>query len=121
VKNQKDTMAPPRKYPHLNQEQRDLHRKVQHSQIERRRRDKINTCLEELRTLVPKSTLQPNLHQLNVLENAVEYIKYLETRLGNYHNSCPPSPAKTEIEDSETDCFRNSIASNPMNITSILC
>jgi hypothetical protein len=50
-------------------------RRFAHSEIERRRREKINACLEQLKELVPTSANQIRLHQVEILENAVLYIK----------------------------------------------
>jgi hypothetical protein len=130
-------MAPPRKNPELSEKEREQYRKQQHSSIERKRRLKINKCMEELKKLVPKSNTQLYLHQLTILENACDYIRELQSMipqddmpvverdsdissntssLATYqaefkYEWSPPSPAKSEKEES----------ASPMNILSLLC
>lgn len=62
-------------------------RKLQHIEIERRRRDKISDCLEELKSLVPKSSHGNRLYQLTILENAIDYIRELKEKVERVSNS----------------------------------
>ncbi|KAH8553505.1 hypothetical protein BGW37DRAFT_485949 [Umbelopsis sp. PMI_123] len=64
-------------------DQREQLRKVSHSAIERRRREKINTKIQQLRQLIPSCADQDHLHKLNILQSAIEYINYLHAVLGN--------------------------------------
>ena len=48
---------------------------VPHAQIEKRRREKMNHCLDQLRMLVPECKGQDNLQKLDILEMTVNYIK----------------------------------------------
>lgn len=54
-------------------------RRINHSQIERRRREKTSQCLEELKKLIPSCQHQLNLAKLTILEQAVIYIKKLKS------------------------------------------
>lgn len=64
-------------------DQREQLRKVSHSAIERRRREKINTKIQQLRQLIPSCADQDHLHKLNILQSGIEYINYLHAVLGN--------------------------------------
>jgi hypothetical protein len=54
------------------QTEKDQKRKLTHSQIEKKRREKIQECLTQLHKLVPKNASQSNLQKLQILENTVE-------------------------------------------------
>jgi hypothetical protein len=54
------------------QTEKDQKRKLTHSQIEKKRREKIQECLTQLHRLVPKNASQSNLQKLQILENTVE-------------------------------------------------
>ncbi|KAG2172248.1 hypothetical protein INT43_004789 [Umbelopsis isabellina] len=64
-------------------DQREQLRKVSHSAIERRRREKINVKIQQLRQLIPSCADQDHLHKLNILQSAIEYIGYLHEVLRN--------------------------------------
>ncbi|KAJ3322471.1 hypothetical protein HDV06_003015 [Boothiomyces sp. JEL0866] len=57
-----------------------LQKKQNHSLNERKRREKLKSLIGNLKMLVPKSKSQ-NLQQIAVLENAVEYIKKVQSVL----------------------------------------
>jgi hypothetical protein len=59
-------------------DQRELARKVSHSAIERRRRERINDKIMQLKELIPSCADQDHLHKLNILQSAIEYIQYLQ-------------------------------------------
>ncbi|KAJ3329959.1 hypothetical protein HDU76_006756 [Blyttiomyces sp. JEL0837] len=67
---------------------RDRLRKISHSAIEKRRRDRTNLVLTRLKTIVPISAAitadpsAPPLHKLDVLERALDYIIELRGKLG---------------------------------------
>ncbi|CAG8716415.1 10880_t:CDS:1, partial [Ambispora leptoticha] len=78
---------PPR--PHHNQlvptdeplslaEKRELARKIAHSAIERRRRERINDKIVQLQKLVPSCAEQPQIHKMAILQGAIDYICYLQ-------------------------------------------
>ncbi|KAJ3128739.1 hypothetical protein HK101_005348 [Irineochytrium annulatum] len=56
-------------------------RKVSHSAIERRRRERINEVLMKLRDMVPKVRGDEGCNKIDVLGAAVEYIAELEGRV----------------------------------------
>ncbi|CAG8541192.1 1248_t:CDS:2 [Ambispora gerdemannii] len=59
-------------------EKRELARKIAHSAIERRRRERINDKIVKLQQLVPSCADQPQIHKLTILQSAIDYIGYLQ-------------------------------------------
>ena len=110
-------MAPPKKYPNLNLEQREKQRKLDHTRLERKRRDQMAYCFKRLKELVPKSNQQDQLHQIKILENAIEYIEQLKGSA-----EYPLSPANSNVESPDNqDCFcQSNVCSSCMHIESII-
>ncbi|KAF9183414.1 hypothetical protein BGZ51_004032 [Haplosporangium sp. Z 767] len=65
----------------VDQETRELMRKVSHSAIERRRRERINDKILQLKHLVPSCVDEDHLHKLSILQSTIEYIQYLKSVL----------------------------------------
>ncbi|KAF9435637.1 hypothetical protein BGZ76_005840 [Entomortierella beljakovae] len=65
----------------IDQETRDLMRKVSHSAIERRRRERINDKILQLKHLVPACVDEDHLHKLSILQSTIEYIQHLKAIL----------------------------------------
>ncbi|KAI9300790.1 Myc-type, basic helix-loop-helix domain-containing protein [Cunninghamella echinulata] len=59
-------------------DQREQARKVSHSAIERRRRERINDKIMQLKHLIPTCANQENLHKMSILQSAIDYITYLK-------------------------------------------
>lgn len=59
-------------------DQREKARKVSHSAIERRRRERINDKILQLKQLIPSCAEQDNLHKMSILQSAIDYISYLK-------------------------------------------
>lgn len=59
-------------------DQREQARKLSHSAIERRRRERINDKIVQLRQLIPSCADQEHLHKMTVLQSAIDYITYLK-------------------------------------------
>jgi hypothetical protein len=59
-------------------DQREKARKVSHSAIERRRRERINDKIFQLKQLIPSCVEQDNLHKMSILQSAIDYITYLK-------------------------------------------
>lgn len=59
-------------------DEREQARKVSHSAIERRRRERINDKIVQLRQLIPSCADQEHLHKMTVLQSAIDYISYLK-------------------------------------------
>lgn len=93
---------------------KEVLRKVSHSAIERKRRERINDRILILRRMVPKCSEHANIHKLTVLEYTIEYIRYLEEKLSlgmnneggceSYPSPCPTS-TRTHSLDSELDAL----------------
>lgn len=62
-------------------DEREQARKVSHSAIERRRREKINDKILQLRDLIPACSERENLHKMTILQSAIDYIVYLKTTI----------------------------------------
>ncbi|KAG0012092.1 hypothetical protein BGZ81_001776 [Podila clonocystis] len=62
----------------VDQETRDKMRKVSHSAIERRRRERINDKILQLKHLVPSCVDEDHLHKLSILQSTIEYIQHLK-------------------------------------------
>jgi hypothetical protein len=112
----------------LDAEQRKKARRTSHSDIERRRRLKINEQFEELRQLVPAcsqlSTAKRGgdlgLHKLDILQESVAFIKHLtecmasiEKRLQSQNHSQNPEQA---IRSSQRHMFQ---AVSPAIVSSV--
>ncbi|KAG0345854.1 hypothetical protein BG004_002945 [Podila humilis] len=65
----------------VDQETRDMMRKVSHSAIERRRRERINDKILQLKHLVPSCVDEDHLHKLSILQSTIEYIQHLKAAL----------------------------------------
>ncbi|RKP08979.1 hypothetical protein THASP1DRAFT_23123 [Thamnocephalis sphaerospora] len=85
-------------------DKRDHQRRVSHSAIERRRRERINSKMSQLRRLVPSCRGQDHLHKLSVLQGAIEYIHELRRELG------------IKDEASELDPFLNPAAADDADL-----
>ncbi|KAF9164061.1 hypothetical protein DFQ26_001848 [Actinomortierella ambigua] len=63
----------------VEQEAREMMRKVSHSAIERRRRERINDKILQLKHLVPACVDEDHLHKLSILQSTIEYVQYLKS------------------------------------------
>ncbi|CAO3629062.1 unnamed protein product [Cunninghamella blakesleeana] len=59
-------------------DQREKARKISHSAIEKRRRERINDKIMQLKNIIPACENQENLHKLSILQSAIDYITYLK-------------------------------------------
>ncbi|KAI8328291.1 hypothetical protein BD560DRAFT_417380 [Blakeslea trispora] len=92
-------------------DQREQARKMSHSAIERRRRERINDKILQLKELIPSCADRHNLHKMTILQSAIDYIVYLK---GIAHE--PSEPKQTaekkeggeELEEEEEDDWSNS-------------
>ncbi|KAI8900392.1 hypothetical protein BC833DRAFT_275095 [Globomyces pollinis-pini] len=66
-----------------NHEDKETIRKRNHSQIERRRREKMSECFNRLKELVPINHQQgtTNLQKLEILNNTILYIENIQYQL----------------------------------------
>ncbi|KAG9287087.1 hypothetical protein G9A89_000981 [Geosiphon pyriformis] len=67
-------------------ERRELARKISHSAIERRRRERINEKILQLQKMVPCCANQQHIHKLTILQGAIDYINYLQGLLAEKQN-----------------------------------
>ncbi|KAJ2551630.1 Sterol regulatory element-binding protein 2 [Coemansia sp. RSA 1933] len=80
----------------LTAEEKELKRKVSHSAIEKRRRERTNTVLRELQGIIPSLSKSGKIQKLEILEAAAEYIRDLTTA------PKPANEAETSSLHSET-------------------
>ncbi|KAK4510697.1 uncharacterized protein ATC70_005130 [Mucor velutinosus] len=66
---------------------KENNRRLSHSAVEKRRREKMNDKIERLKTLIPScksqfpTTVQQPIHKLSVLQAAIDYIQELHDQL----------------------------------------
>lgn len=75
-------------------DQREQARKVSHSAIERRRRERINDKILQLKQIIPHCADQENLHKLSILQSAIDYIIYLKKQ-AQQHDVDPSSSSSS--------------------------
>lgn len=104
-------------------DQREQARKVSHSAIERRRRERINDKISQLKDLIPACSDRENLHKMTILQSAIDYITYLKKVVDDLENNnnndhgpqqdIPISPKmindtkddKEEVEEEDEDAW----------------
>lgn len=87
-------------------DEREQHRRLSHSAIEKRRRERINDKIDQLKHLIPSccpssdalpsASMHQPLHKLSVLQAAIDYIHQLHDQL------IDEAPALLEKESSDT-------------------
>ncbi|RCI02476.1 hypothetical protein CU098_010134 [Rhizopus stolonifer] len=90
-------------------DQREQARKLSHSAIERRRREKINDKILQLKELIPSCADRDHLHKMTVLQSAIEYIDYLKNIVKQHELMTIQS------KDNQQDKDQN------MNLENMLC
>ncbi|CAO3609066.1 unnamed protein product [Mucor fragilis] len=103
-------------------DQREQARKVSHSAIERRRRERINDKILQLKDLIPSCADRDNLHKMTILQSAIDYITYLKKVIAD-----SPTLAEEDLEkllpdqiqksnsmlSKEVDQFTNQFSAHP--------
>ncbi|CEG64098.1 hypothetical protein RMATCC62417_01133 [Rhizopus microsporus] len=85
-------------------DEREQARKISHSAIERRRRERINDKIAQLKQLIPSCADRHNLHKMTVLQSAIDYIVYLRKvvqDLGKDPDQLPPKIKSKEPEQQQ--------------------
>ncbi|KAF9407065.1 hypothetical protein BGZ94_002836 [Podila epigama] len=86
----------------VDQETRDIMRKVSHSAIERRRRERINDKILQLKHLVPSCIDEDHLHKLSILQSTIEYIQHLKAYLPDSVVNSPMKKATNNNPNNKT-------------------
>ncbi|KAJ2397534.1 hypothetical protein GGI23_003502 [Coemansia sp. RSA 2559] len=73
-------------------EERERKRRISHSAMERRRRERTNNVIGELKDLIPWLRNEARMQKLEVLEQCVSYIKDLQQNQGLQSPSSAPAP-----------------------------
>ncbi|KAG9061465.1 hypothetical protein KI688_007459 [Linnemannia hyalina] len=111
----------------VDQETRDLMRKVSHSAIERRRRERINDKILQLKHLVPACIDEDHLHKLSILQSTIEYIQHLKSvlpeslaniKVGKATNSNPNNKT-TDMLDALGAGIANKVPLTPLMTTTL--
>ncbi|KAJ1904877.1 hypothetical protein LPJ81_002238 [Coemansia sp. IMI 209127] len=90
-------------------EEKETRRKISHSAIEKRRRERTNNVLRDLQNMVPWLSKSNKVQKLEILEAAAQYIKEMRlpsaTAGGCITNirSSPTLSASTHVDESDTD------------------
>lgn len=63
----------------LTAEEKELKRKISHSAIEKRRRERTNAVLRDLQNIIPGLSKSSKIQKLEILEAAADYIRHLAT------------------------------------------
>ncbi|KAI9257890.1 Myc-type, basic helix-loop-helix domain-containing protein [Sporodiniella umbellata] len=87
-------------------DEREQARKISHSAIERRRRERINDKITQLKDLIPSCAEGSNLHKMTVLQGAIDYITFLRKvveDLGKDPDQMPIKKKPKAVSDSEEE------------------
>ncbi|KAJ3175606.1 hypothetical protein HDU87_006103 [Geranomyces variabilis] len=87
---------------------RDHLRKVSHSAIERRRRERINDKIMQMKSLVPACANQDSLHKLRILEEAIQYIHILKGELAEARGGGERGHDEHDADDDDHDEHKTS-------------
>ncbi|KAJ2661076.1 hypothetical protein IWW48_002631 [Coemansia sp. RSA 1200] len=83
----------------LTAEEKELKRKISHSAIEKRRRERTNMVLRELQSIIPGLSKSGKIQKLEILEAAAEYIRDLTAApkpIGRMKTSSPYRQTKKQ-------------------------
>ncbi|KAJ2838940.1 hypothetical protein FBU31_000806 [Coemansia sp. 'formosensis'] len=82
-------------------EEKEMRRKISHSAIEKRRRERTNNVLKDLQVMVPWLSKSSKVQKLEILEAAAQYIKDLRT--GTVVDRSPIASVSSLMDDDEED------------------
>ncbi|KAJ3121825.1 hypothetical protein HK098_003339 [Nowakowskiella sp. JEL0407] len=87
----------------LQKREKEIQRKISHSAIERRRRERINDKIDQIRALIPACANRDGLHKLSVLQYAIDYIQQIQRVLEkNEGQQQPPSSSPVDFASGGT-------------------
>ncbi|KAI8081538.1 uncharacterized protein BX664DRAFT_302324 [Halteromyces radiatus] len=101
-------------YPITTADQREQARKVSHSAIERRRRERINDKIMQLKKLIPTCADQDNLHKMSILQSAIDYITYLKQVVPATHPTPLPVQRRSMLPK-EVEPYTNQFSTRPVS------
>ncbi|KAJ2466421.1 hypothetical protein GGI02_004375 [Coemansia sp. RSA 2322] len=87
-------------------EEKEMRRKISHSAIEKRRRERTNNVLRDLQDMVPWLSKSSKVQKLEILEAAAQHIKELRAASGAplfVRSSASPASSRPIDDDSEDD------------------
>ncbi|KAF8922878.1 hypothetical protein BGZ58_003628, partial [Dissophora ornata] len=101
----------------VDQDTREMMRKVSHSAIERRRRERINDKILRLKHLVPACVDEDHLHKLSILQSTIEYIQYLKSVIPESVANAKFQKATNSNPNNKTTDMLDAFASNQPTMT----
>ncbi|KAJ2878317.1 hypothetical protein IWW38_006352, partial [Coemansia aciculifera] len=88
-------------------EEKEKRRKISHSAIEKRRRERTNNVLKDLQVMVPWLSKSNKVQKLEILEAAAQYIKSLMAEGGTSvtfdHSRLVSSGSSSHMDDEDED------------------
>ncbi|KAJ2863057.1 hypothetical protein GGH94_003846 [Coemansia aciculifera] len=85
-------------------EEKEMRRKISHSAIEKRRRERTNNVLKDLQVMVPWLSKSNKVQKLEILEAAAQYIKDLRSGAPTtFDRSRVASSVSSQIDDDDDD------------------
>ncbi|KAG0211349.1 hypothetical protein BGX28_008006 [Mortierella sp. GBA30] len=102
----------------VDQETREKLRKVSHSAIERRRRERINDKILQLKHLVPACVDEDHLHKLSILQSTIEYIQYLKSVIPESVANATLKKATNDNPNNKTTDMLDAFTSGPSSSSS---
>ncbi|KAI8977070.1 hypothetical protein BDF20DRAFT_835903 [Mycotypha africana] len=99
-------------------DQREQARKLSHSAIERRRREKINDKILQLKELIPSCAERNDLHKMTILQSAIDYITYLKKQMNDQQQQQQQQQQPPTTTLQETD---EKIPNSPAKVTASSC
>ncbi|KAJ1907154.1 hypothetical protein LPJ81_000943 [Coemansia sp. IMI 209127] len=94
-------------------EERERKRRISHSAMERRRRERTNNVIGELKDLIPWLRNEARLQKLEVLEQCVSYIKDLQQNQELQSPSSAPAPLPHSRKRSRTRSGTSELDATP--------
>ncbi|KAJ2259274.1 hypothetical protein GGI13_000057 [Coemansia sp. RSA 455] len=82
-------------------EEKEMRRKISHSAIEKRRRERTNNVLKDLQVMVPWLSKSNKVQKLEILEAAAQYIKDLRSGIQTFDHSRVASSVSSQIDDDD--------------------
>ncbi|KAJ1817903.1 hypothetical protein LPJ60_004598 [Coemansia sp. RSA 2675] len=87
-------------------EEKEMRRKISHSAIEKRRRERTNNVLKDLQVMVPWLSKSNKVQKLEILEAAAQYIKDLRSASGapvTFDHSRMVSSVSSQMDDEDDE------------------
>ncbi|KAJ1651620.1 hypothetical protein GGF38_005541 [Coemansia sp. RSA 25] len=99
-------------------EEKEMRRKISHSAIEKRRRERTNNVLKDLQVMVPWLSKSNKVQKLEILEAAAQYIKDLRASSGGassaaFDHSRLVSSGSSHMDDEDEELLLTPVSTSP--------